>query len=198
MIAVQSTSPIAIKRRNALGSSGLGFCSDIADLRVNSKPINLAAAEFHEESRLKIAAEVNEYSARCVEQVPAYPSLLMRMPILAYFVVIGIALTALLDLSSYALPDVGSPIKTSQLVGLPSVEPRPDPEPVASTFNFGSAKQTVDTQSAEKAYAKAPASPQLQNVQLITKSPQLAKKNPEASRERRVAVYSHDAMMNTH
>jgi hypothetical protein len=122
----------------------------------------------------------------------------MRMPILAYFVVIGIALTALLDLSSYALPDVGSPIKTSQLVGLPGVEPRPDRQPVTSAFNFGSAKESVDTQSPERAYAKAPASLQQQNVQLPTKSRQPEKKNSEASRERRVAVYSHDAMMNIH
>ena len=123
----------------------------------------------------------------------------MRMPILAYFVVIGIALTALLDLSNYALPDVDPPIKTSQMVGLASVEPRPDPGPVVtSVFNFGIPKETVDTQSPEKAYAQAPASSPRQNAQLTTKPRQTAKNNLEASRERHVVIHSHDVMMNIH
>ena len=60
----------------------------------------------------------------------------MRMPIFTYLVAAGAALLALLILSSYELPDVGSPINTSQLVGLPKVEPRPELQPLMTTSNF--------------------------------------------------------------
>jgi hypothetical protein len=120
----------------------------------------------------------------------------MRMPILAYFVVIGTTLLALLNLSSYALPDIGPPIKTSQLVGLPKIEPRPDAVPLISTFNFGRLKESVDTQLPDTIYAKDTSKLKRQNVHL-TKQRQ-SKKNSGASSERRVAVYSHDIMMSTH
>jgi hypothetical protein len=72
----------------------------------------------------------------------------MRMPIVAYFTVMGTTLLLLLNLSGYALPDVGPPIKTSQLVGLPKIEPRPDTgPPLMSGFNFGArvAQEGSDT-----------------------------------------------------
>jgi len=121
----------------------------------------------------------------------------MRMPILAYFVVIGTALLALLNLSSYALPDIGPPIKTSQLVGLPKVEPRPDAEPLMSTFNFGRLKESVDTQLPDTIYAKDRSTPKRATAHLTKQ--RLPKKNSgDAPREQRVAVYSYDIMMSTH
>ena len=121
----------------------------------------------------------------------------MRMPLLAYFVVIGTTLLALLNLSSYALPDVGSPIKTSQLVGVPKVEPRPDAEPLTSTFNFGAPKENVATQLPNTIYAKDTSSFKKQSAHLA-KQRQTESKDKSTSRERRVAVYSYDAMMSIH
>lgn len=126
----------------------------------------------------------------------------MRMPIFAYFTVIGTALLLLLNLSGYALPDVGPPIKTSQLVGLPKVEPRPEAEsPLMSTFNFGApvAKESVDAKLPDTIYAKDTSTLDRQKVHLAKQRQLTNKKHPSASRERRVAaVYSHDVMMAIH
>jgi len=121
----------------------------------------------------------------------------MRMPILPYFVVVGATLLTLLTLSSYALPDVGPPIKTSQLVGLPKVEPRPEPEPSMATFNFGVPRESIDTPLPNTIYAKDTSSFKGQSVHLA-KRRQTARKDKAAPRERRVAVYSHDVMMSIH
>jgi len=122
----------------------------------------------------------------------------MRMPILSYFVVVGTTLLALLTLSSYELADVGSPIKTSQSVGLRKVETRPDWQPFMTTSNFGAEeKESPATQTSNAAYAKEIGTPKPQNVHL-TKQRQPASKDTSAPRERRGAVYSHDIMMNIH
>jgi hypothetical protein len=121
----------------------------------------------------------------------------MPMPILTYFVVAGTALHALLMLSSCELPDVGSPIKTSQLVGLPKVEPRPEVEPFVTTSNFAAEKESSATQTSSTAYAQETSAPKQQNAQL-TKQRQSASKHTSAPREHRVATYSHDAMMSIH
>jgi hypothetical protein len=128
----------------------------------------------------------------------------MRMPLLAYFVFIGTTLLALLNLSSYALPDIGPPIKTSQLVGLPKVEPRPDAEPlILSTFNFGARKESVDKQLPDNIYAKDISSLKGQNTHLakhthLAKRRQTESKDKGAARAHQVAVYSYDAMMSIH
>lgn len=126
----------------------------------------------------------------------------MRMPVLAYFTVVGITLLLLLNLSSYALPDVGPPIMTSQLVGLPKVEPRPDTEPpLMSTFNFGArvAKENVDNKLPDTIYAKATSTLTSQKLHLAKQRQPTNKNHPTASGGRRiVAVYSHDVMMAMH
>jgi hypothetical protein len=124
----------------------------------------------------------------------------MRMPIVAYFTVIGTALLLLLNLSSYALPDVGPPIKVSQSVGLPKVEPRPEAEPaLMPTSNFGAPIASVETKLPDTVYAKDTSTPKRQNVHLAKQREHTSKNHRSASRERRVAVaYSHDAMMNIH
>jgi hypothetical protein len=87
------------------------------------------------------------------------------MPILAYFSVIGTILVVLLRLSSSALPDIGPPIKTSQLVGLPKVEPRPESEPLITTFNFAAPpKKNVDAQLPDTIYAKDTSALKRKNV----------------------------------
>lgn len=132
----------------------------------------------------------------------------MRMPILAYFIVIGATLLLLLNVSSYALPDVGPPIKTSQLVGLPKVQPRPDGEPPSmSTSNFGAPMASAETKLPDTIYAKDASAPKRQSVHLTkerqpTNNP-TNKNHRSASREHRsaarvAAVYSHDVMMDTH
>jgi hypothetical protein len=126
----------------------------------------------------------------------------MRMPILAYFTIIGITLFLLLNASSYALPDVGPPIKTSQLVGLPKVEPRPGTEPpLMFTFNFGApvAKESVDTILPDTVYAKVRGTFTPQKVHLAKQRRPTKKDHPRASSERRfAAAYSHDVMMAIH
>lgn len=126
----------------------------------------------------------------------------MCMPILAYFSVMGTTLLLLLNLSGYALPDVGPPIKTSQLVGLPLIEPRPDTEPSSmSTFNFGArvAQESVDTKLLDTIYAKATSTLKPQNVHLAKQRQPTNKSHLNATHERRVAtVYSHDVMMAAH
>ena len=77
----------------------------------------------------------------------------MRMPIFTYFMVIGTALLALFMLSSYELPNVGSPIKTSQVVGLPKVEPRPEQQPLMTISNFAAEKESPATLTSSAAYA---------------------------------------------
>jgi hypothetical protein len=122
----------------------------------------------------------------------------MRMPLLAYFVVTATTLLALLNLSSYALVDVGPPIKTSQLVGLPKVKPRPDAEPLTvSTFNFGAPRESIASQLPDTIYAKDTSSPKVQGANQA-KRRQAESKAKSAPHERRVAVYSHDAMMDIH
>jgi hypothetical protein len=122
----------------------------------------------------------------------------MRMPILAYFTVMGTTLLLLLNLSGYALPDVGSPIKTSQLAGLPKIQFRPDTEPpLMSSFNFGArvAQESAETQLPDTIYAKTL---KAQNMHLTTQR-QPTNKSRLAPYERRIAtVYSHDVMMAVH
>ena len=61
----------------------------------------------------------------------------MRMPILSYFLIVGAALLGLLLWSSAELPSSGSPIQTSQLVGVPKSEPQRDPsQPLMTAANF--------------------------------------------------------------
>lgn len=126
----------------------------------------------------------------------------MRMPIVAYFTVMGTTLLLLLNLSGYALPDVGPPIKTSQLVGLPKIEPRPDTGPsLTSTFNFGArvAKESVETKLPDTIYAKATNTLKPQNAHLSKQRQSTNKSNLNGARERRVATaYSHDVMMAAH
>ena len=123
----------------------------------------------------------------------------MRMPILAYFTVMGTTLLLLLNLSGYALPDVGPPIKTSQLVGLPKIEPRPDTgPPLMSGFNFGArvAQEGSDTKLPDTIYAKAL---KPQNMHLAKQRQPINKSHLNAPPERRIAtVYSHDVMMAAH
>ena len=120
------------------------------------------------------------------------------MPILTYFAVVGTALLALLMLSSYELPDAGSPIKTSQLVGLPKVEPRPDdPQPLMTTYNFAAEKESPTTQTSITAYAQETSAPKRHNAHL-TKQRRSASKDTRAPREHRVAAYSYDIMMSIH
>ena len=122
----------------------------------------------------------------------------MRMPIFTYLVAAGAALLALLILSSYELPDVGSPINTSQLVGLPKVEPRPELQPLMTTSNFAAEeKERPATQTSSTAYAQETFAPKQQNAQL-TKQRQSATKDKSAPREHHVAAYSHEIMMSIH
>ena len=138
-------------------------------------------------------------------QVVAYLSSPMRMPILAYFIFIGTTLFLLLNVSSYALPDVGQPIKTSQLVGLPpKFEPRPDAEPpLTSTSNFGTPMASADTKLPDAISAKDTGTLKRQNVHLTKQRQPPNKNHRSASREHRgaarvAAVYSHDVMMGIH
>jgi len=115
----------------------------------------------------------------------------MGMPLLTYFTVVGAALLILLNLSSYALPNLGSPIETSQLVGLAkTVELRPDPQPLMSAVNFGAREKESDSQLSRTVSAK------------YTSSPKLAKpRQTERNGTRRghdVATYSYDMMMSIH
>jgi len=121
----------------------------------------------------------------------------MRMPIFTYFVAAGTALLALLMLSSYDFADVGSPIKTSQLVGLPKVEPQPEPQPLITTSNFAAEKENPATQTSSMAYAQETIAPKQQNPQL-TKQRQSASKDTSAPREHRDVAYSHEIMMDIH
>ena len=120
------------------------------------------------------------------------------MPLVAYFAVMGATLLVLLNLSSYALLDVGSPIKTSQLAGLPKVKPRPDAEPLTlSTFNFGAPKESTTSQLPDTIYAKDTSSLKGQGA-IPARHRQTESKDKSAPRERRAGVYSHDAMMDIH
>jgi hypothetical protein len=120
----------------------------------------------------------------------------MRMPIFTYFVVVGTALLALLVLSSYEFPDVGSPIKTSQLVGLPKVELRPEPQQLMTTSNLAVEKDSPPAQTSDKAYAQEISAPRKQDA-YPTKLRQSASKDTSAPRDR-FAAYSHDIMMSIH
>src|SRR5262249_42870224 len=128
----------------------------------------------------------------------------MRIPILAYFIAIGTTLLLLLNVSSYALPDVGPPIKTSQLVGLPKKsELRPDAEaplPLISMTNFGAPMASIYTKSSDTISAIDSSMLKRQNAHLANQRPPTNKKHRSASREHRgakrvAAVYSHDVMM---
>jgi len=119
------------------------------------------------------------------------------MPILAYFAVIGAALLALLNLSAYALPDIGSPIKTSQMTGLPKAEPRPDAEPLMPPIRFAAAKETAPAQlAAAAAYAKADPSPNAQSEH-VTGRRQAENKQKRATGNNG-ATYSYNVMMSIH
>jgi phage-related minor tail protein len=119
------------------------------------------------------------------------------MPMFTYFMAAGATLLAFLVLSSYELPDVGSPIKTSQLVGLPKVEPRADQQPVMTTSNIAAEKESPATQTSNSVYAQETIAPKQQNVHL-TRQRQSTSKDTRAPREHRVAAYSHDVMMSIH
>lgn len=122
----------------------------------------------------------------------------MRMPILAYFVVVGTALLALLVLSSYELPDDGAPIKTSQLVGLPKVEPHPESEPtMTASANFAAPeKENQTVQSLNGIHAEQISAHKHKSANLTKRRAETS--NAKSGRERRVALYSHDAVMGIH
>lgn len=144
------------------------------------------------------------FSGLRVGQVVGYLSSPMRMPIFAYFIFIGATLLLLLNVSSYALPDVGPPIKTSQLVGLPKVEPRPDAEPpLMSASNFGAPMASEETKLPDAIFAKDTSAPKRQNVHLTKERQPTKRIHRTAAREHRssarvASVYSHDLMMDTH
>jgi hypothetical protein len=121
----------------------------------------------------------------------------MRMPILSYFGVIGAILGALLNLSAYALPDVGSPIKTSQLTGLPKLEPRFDAEPMMPRVNFAARKELAESQPATASYAKADSSA-VQPSGHLTRQKPIESKPKRSPPEKRVAASSYDAMLAIH
>ena len=120
----------------------------------------------------------------------------MRMPIFGYFAVVGVALLALLILSSWELPTVGSPIKTSQVVGISKVEPRPDRQPLVTTFNFAREKENVAEKPAN-AVENKDAGPRKRKDSRARAQDQ-ASKDPGAPREHRVAAYPHDDLMGIH
>lgn|SRR5689334_10504606 len=122
----------------------------------------------------------------------------MRMPLLAYVAVVGTALLALLVLSSYELPDVGSPIKTSQLVGLPKMELRSDRnEPaVTASANFAAPeKESQAVQSLNGIHAQQISAKQ-KSAQTM-KRRQAERDSASAGREHYV-VYTHDFAMSIH
>ena len=123
----------------------------------------------------------------------------MRMPILAYFVFVGTALIGLLLLSSYELPDVGSPIKTSQIAGLPKVELRPDSELVTTaSYNFAaSGKQSQTLQSVNGIHAEQISAHKPKSAHPV-KRQQAERNSASIGRERRAAKYSHDVVMGIH
>lgn len=128
----------------------------------------------------------------------------MRMPIFAYFLVVGTALLALLVVSDYALTDVGSPVKTSQLVGLQKVEPKADRGPVTTvSTNFAAA--STNFAAPEKANPEAHPLNGIHAEQINEhkqKSPRQAKSRQADGDNARsghsVAVYSHDVVMGIH
>jgi len=121
----------------------------------------------------------------------------MRMPVFSYFAVVGAALLGFIMLSGHALIDTGSPIKTSQLVGLPKVEQRPDSGPSVMTSTFRVENEKVTPQTAEAAYAKDTRAPKQGNAYL-SKQRQAKAKDESSPPEHRVAAYSYDAMMDIH
>src|SRR5215469_3658810 len=121
----------------------------------------------------------------------------MRMPILSYFVVIGTTLLLLLTLSSYALPDVGSPIKTSQLTGLPKVEPRPDAQPMMPPIAINAPKEPAQNKLPDSIYAKAESFSSQSNAH-PTKQQASESKNRRSAPQSRVAASSYDAMLAIH
>ena len=123
----------------------------------------------------------------------------MRMPILAYFVVVGTALLALLVLSNYELPDVGSPIITSQRMGLPKVVMRPDNAPIATaSFNFAAPeKESRAVQSLNGIHAEQISEHKQKTVHPV-KRRQAEINGKSAARQPRVALYSHDVQVTIH
>jgi hypothetical protein len=65
----------------------------------------------------------------------------MRMPLLSYFVVVGLTLTLILLFVSDRIESRGSPVPTSQIVGIAkSFKPEPERSPYAITgTNFAAA-----------------------------------------------------------
>jgi len=121
----------------------------------------------------------------------------MRMPILAYFVFVGTALIGLLLLSSCELPEVGSPIKTSQMAGLPKVESRPDSEPVAAVSSNFAAPESQALQSLNEIRAEQISAHKPRSAHPV-KQQQADRNSTSRVRERRVAAYSHDVVMGIH
>ena len=120
----------------------------------------------------------------------------MGMPLLAYFTFVAAALLILLNLSSYALPDLGSPIETSQLVGLPkTVELRPDPRPLMTAVNFGAREKESDRQLSRSVSAKYTGPPKRRSARLA----KLRRTDHKSARREHVgATYSYTIMMSIH
>ena len=121
------------------------------------------------------------------------------MPVLAYFIVMGTALFALLMLSNYGLPDVGPAIRTSQLVGLPKVKAFPGPEsraPSVTISNFAAPKNG-GPELPDKVYAKDKGTISGKNLY-----PKQQRKNEDnsvnARAQRLIPAYSYNAMMKEH
>jgi hypothetical protein len=103
----------------------------------------------------------------------------MRMPLLSYFFVVGMALLGLLFWSNTRLQSDGSPIKTSQLAGLPKIEFPDEPsQPLMTTVNFaaehkGSGSEpasSVPTQDKKDAHRKKNAHLELKRKQANRRS----------------------------
>lgn len=129
------------------------------------------------------------------------------MPILAYFVFVGTTLIGLLLFSSYELPDVGSPIKTSQIAGLPKVETRPDREPVTvgSSYFAAAEKESQALQSVNGIHAEQISGIHAEQINAHkpksahpVKRQQTERNSTSITRDRRIAEYSHDVVMGIH
>ena len=79
----------------------------------------------------------------------------MRMPLLSYFFVVGMTLLGLLLWSNTRLQSNGSPIKSSQLAGLPKIEFPDEPsQPLMTTVNFAAEHKGSGSQPARSVPAQ--------------------------------------------
>jgi hypothetical protein len=76
----------------------------------------------------------------------------MRIPLFSYFVVVGLTLTLALIYLSSRIEPVGSPVPTSQVVGLGKpFKPEPERSPYAITgTNFAAAHKPASTRAADE------------------------------------------------